>query len=200
MLPNEDRDAFEAFHAGLVADLRPVGELEELLADRVVCSAWRLRRAVRVEALLLSYGDYGQLARNIREETDAHGRMFREGVDRSEIRGRYISPYDTSRHPQPAVTSGTSPATTATSGSIWTLSSSIRVASRAGQKAQSVCSPVRISGKGGCNTMGRPLAPLTITDEERASGTALLLTLCRNETDPLRRCPVGASALVGSLT
>jgi hypothetical protein len=36
----------------LRAQLTPVGELEALLVDRVVSTAWRIRRLVRVETLL----------------------------------------------------------------------------------------------------------------------------------------------------
>lgn len=50
----ERPEDFEAFRAGLVARLAPVGELEAELAERIAASAWRLRRVVRLEALMLS--------------------------------------------------------------------------------------------------------------------------------------------------
>ena len=40
------------FERRLHAQLAPVGELEFLLADRIVSNAWRLRRAVGIEAAL----------------------------------------------------------------------------------------------------------------------------------------------------
>jgi len=42
------------FGKRLRAQLAPVGELEILLADRIVSNAWRLRRAVGIEAALLN--------------------------------------------------------------------------------------------------------------------------------------------------
>lgn len=50
LMPDEDAEAFRDFGARLFSDLDPVGELEEMLADRIVSTAWRLRRAVKVEA------------------------------------------------------------------------------------------------------------------------------------------------------
>jgi len=50
VLPGEDASAWDAFHAGVVADLRPVGSVETELADRVALQLWRLRRAARYEA------------------------------------------------------------------------------------------------------------------------------------------------------
>ena len=50
LLPDENREEFEAFAAGLYNDLKPVGSLETLLVDRIIFSAWRLFRLRRVEA------------------------------------------------------------------------------------------------------------------------------------------------------
>jgi len=60
VLKDEDEERLEAFRAGLWQHLQPVGELEELLADRVVATAWRLRRAVRIEGEVLerARGDF----------------------------------------------------------------------------------------------------------------------------------------------
>lgn len=49
LLPDESAADFAAFRARMLAALAPEGELEELLADRVVSGAWRLRRFVAVE-------------------------------------------------------------------------------------------------------------------------------------------------------
>ena len=56
------------FGKRLRAQLAPVGELELLLADRIVSTAWRLRRAVAIEAALFknedephrAFNDYGR--------------------------------------------------------------------------------------------------------------------------------------------
>jgi hypothetical protein len=50
LLPTEAADTFKDFGSKLHADLAPVGDLEELLVDRVVSTSWRLRRAIKVEA------------------------------------------------------------------------------------------------------------------------------------------------------
>src|SRR5262249_20253281 len=50
LLPDEDPKVFEEFADRMRADLAPVGELEGLLVERIVSSAWRLRRVPRVES------------------------------------------------------------------------------------------------------------------------------------------------------
>lgn len=45
------------FGKRLRAQLAPVGELELLLADRIISTAWRLRRAIAVEAALFGRED-----------------------------------------------------------------------------------------------------------------------------------------------
>lgn len=50
LIPGEKAKELKAFRESIVAQVAPAeGELEEFLADRVVESAWRLRRAVRLE-------------------------------------------------------------------------------------------------------------------------------------------------------
>jgi hypothetical protein len=53
LLADEDEDSLNEFRAGLMQRLNPVGELEELLAERIVASAWRLRRVAKIEVALL---------------------------------------------------------------------------------------------------------------------------------------------------
>lgn len=53
LLPSEDAEALETFREGMLRRLQPEGELECLLADRVVASAWRLRRAAQIEVDIL---------------------------------------------------------------------------------------------------------------------------------------------------
>ena len=50
LLPSENREDLEFFRRRLWRALAPLGELEGLLADRVISSAWRLRRVLRVES------------------------------------------------------------------------------------------------------------------------------------------------------
>src|ERR1700734_1424503 len=46
----EDEREFAALHQRLWDDLQPVGVLEEILADQIVTTHWRLRRALKAEA------------------------------------------------------------------------------------------------------------------------------------------------------
>ena len=62
LLPGEDEEALRELDEYLRAELQPVGELENLLIDRVVAAYWRLRRLGRVEAGIFiqeSFGDVG---------------------------------------------------------------------------------------------------------------------------------------------
>jgi hypothetical protein len=55
VLPGEDADAFEDLLNQVRADLSPVGPIEELLADRVVNTMWRLERLARAETALFDW-------------------------------------------------------------------------------------------------------------------------------------------------
>jgi hypothetical protein len=50
VLPDEDSQVFDGFRQALVDQLAPVGELEAVLADRIVSCVWRLRRLLVFEA------------------------------------------------------------------------------------------------------------------------------------------------------
>lgn len=70
VLPGEDEAAFEIFRNELYAHLAPSGPMEGLLADRVISSAWRLRRAARAEVAILHRGvqklEIGRLGKIVR--------------------------------------------------------------------------------------------------------------------------------------
>lgn len=53
LLPDEDRNVFQTFSRGLREPLRPRGDLEDLLADRIISCAWRMRRALVMEVDVL---------------------------------------------------------------------------------------------------------------------------------------------------
>lgn len=59
LLPTESREDFELFRRRLWRALGPAGDLEGLLADRVVSSAWRLRRVLKVETETFESGSRG---------------------------------------------------------------------------------------------------------------------------------------------
>lgn len=56
LLDCDDRDEFETFAAGLVQRLQPADELERMLVDRIVTTAWRLRRLQQIENAILEQG------------------------------------------------------------------------------------------------------------------------------------------------
>jgi hypothetical protein len=70
LLPGEDGEALRELRERLRAELQPVGELENLLVDRIIDTFWRLGRLGRVETGIFTYELYGQLAE--RAEKEAH--------------------------------------------------------------------------------------------------------------------------------
>lgn len=54
VIKDESDAEFEEFHRKLHTELVPVGELEQLLADRIIASFWRLKRVGRIEIQLLN--------------------------------------------------------------------------------------------------------------------------------------------------
>jgi hypothetical protein len=68
LLPGEDEEALRELGHNLRAELQPVGELENLLVDRIIASYWRLRRLGRVEAGIFAWELYGELAERARQE------------------------------------------------------------------------------------------------------------------------------------
>ncbi len=65
LMEGEDRTPLEGLYKRLRNELTPYGELENLLVDRIASSAWRLKRAIRVERHFLK-GEY----KNCRDEHD----------------------------------------------------------------------------------------------------------------------------------
>jgi hypothetical protein len=50
LLPGEDPSELEAFREGIFRRLKPADEMEDLYAERIVCAAWRLQRALKGES------------------------------------------------------------------------------------------------------------------------------------------------------
>jgi len=72
LLPGEDEGALKELSEHLRDQLQPVGELENLFVDRIISSAWRLRRLGRVEAGIFAWQFYGELADRARQEAQAY--------------------------------------------------------------------------------------------------------------------------------
>lgn len=54
VIKDESGSEFTDFRQKLYIELAPVGELEQLLADRIIASFWRLKRVCRIEVQLLN--------------------------------------------------------------------------------------------------------------------------------------------------
>lgn len=52
LINQEEREIYEDFRESMLQNLLPRGNLESFLADRVISTAWRLRRIVHVETLI----------------------------------------------------------------------------------------------------------------------------------------------------
>ena len=71
LLPGEDEGALRELAERLTAELQPVGELENLLVDRITSLLWRLRRLGRVEAGIFAHEFYAELADRAEREARA---------------------------------------------------------------------------------------------------------------------------------
>jgi hypothetical protein len=54
VIHGEDPAQFELYRAGMLAELAPEGAVEEMLAERAVSLAWRLRRAERLQSAVFA--------------------------------------------------------------------------------------------------------------------------------------------------
>lgn len=52
-IEEEERDVYEEFRTDMLRSLAPRGDFENFLADRAISAAWRLRRIVHIETLML---------------------------------------------------------------------------------------------------------------------------------------------------
>ena len=75
LLPGEDGEALRELGERLRAELQPIGELENLLLDRIVAAVWKLRRLGRVEAGIFTSELYGELAKRARREAGTYVRV-----------------------------------------------------------------------------------------------------------------------------
>jgi hypothetical protein len=74
LLPGEDEQALKELGENLRAELQPVGELENLLVERVIAAYWRLRRLGRVEAGIFTWQLYGELLERAQGEAEVYER------------------------------------------------------------------------------------------------------------------------------
>ena len=72
LLPGEDEEDLRELDERLRGELQPVGELENLLVDRIVSAHWRLGRLVRVEAGIFARELFAELAGRARREARSY--------------------------------------------------------------------------------------------------------------------------------
>lgn len=68
LLPGENEGVFRQFDERLRAELQPLGELENLLVDRIIEASWRLRRLRRVESGIFAWGLYEEQAERAEQQ------------------------------------------------------------------------------------------------------------------------------------
>jgi hypothetical protein len=74
LLPGEDGEALRELGEGLRTELHPVGNLENLLVDRIIAAIWRLRRLGRVETGIFAWEHREELA----EQAEQEARRYEE--------------------------------------------------------------------------------------------------------------------------
>jgi hypothetical protein len=75
LLPGEDEEPLTALSEHLRTELKPVGEMENLLVDRIIASHRRLRRLGRVEAGIFAWEHYEELAERAEREAQGYDRI-----------------------------------------------------------------------------------------------------------------------------
>ncbi len=83
LLPGEDGTDLQELGKRLRAELQPVGELENVLVDRITSLLWRLRRLGRVEAGIFAWQRSEELHERAQSEAQTYRRdMLQDLVDR----------------------------------------------------------------------------------------------------------------------
>ena len=72
LLPGEDDAALRELGERLIAELKPEGELEHLLLERIIAAYWRLRRLGKVEAGIFAWELYGELLERAQGEAQTY--------------------------------------------------------------------------------------------------------------------------------
>src|SRR5215203_1567604 len=93
LLPGEDEEALRELGERVRDELQPLGDLENLLVERIIASYWRLRRLGRVEIGIFAWQRSEEMAK--RAEREAYGYEW----DRVEyLKGLNITISDEKKH------------------------------------------------------------------------------------------------------
>ena len=108
VIPGENEAEFQAYTERWLGDLKPVGPMEEFLAERIIGIAWRLRRAGQIEANLFKPTeglDSHQLSRLNRYENALERSYYRNVKELKELQKERNwpkpRPYDWERETSP---------------------------------------------------------------------------------------------------
>jgi hypothetical protein len=85
LLPGDDEAALKELSGTLRDELQPVGELENMLVERIIAANWRLRRLGRVEAGIFTRELYRELAERARQEAHSYKRSILDEIGAGEI-------------------------------------------------------------------------------------------------------------------
>jgi hypothetical protein len=85
---------FEAFAAGLRRDLDPADDVEEMLVERVILAAWRLRRVARAERGLATTWRFETHPEHLMHGETGLSRMFSKRPDKMMTLSRYEATLD----------------------------------------------------------------------------------------------------------
>ncbi len=102
LLSDENEDDLQAFTDALRADLQPEGAVEELLFSRLVSCGWRLKRAARIEASVLTWYTADERNRRAMERSYA---CFLNLKPLSRPLGRLINPEGLKEHTSEEISS-----------------------------------------------------------------------------------------------
>ena len=79
VLPTEDHEAYAAFRANLLADLKPEGATEQMLAQTLCDTHWRLERARAAEANILALAQFDPLPAHVTATHPSQVAALKEG-------------------------------------------------------------------------------------------------------------------------
>jgi hypothetical protein len=94
LVPGEDEAALKELSERLRDELRPVGELEGLLVERIIAAAWRVRRLGRVEAGIFAWERLEELA----ERAEREARDYEQSPEDDFIKYANIAISDEEKH------------------------------------------------------------------------------------------------------
>lgn len=90
LAPGENEEDLKELDENLRADLQPVGELENLLVDRIVEYYWRLRRLTQVEAGIFAWEHYEELVERTFREIRMRDRNYLRELHKEQVGSRNL--------------------------------------------------------------------------------------------------------------